>query len=122
MHESIGETYWVYCTAPDQEVARRLARMLVQERLAACVNILGAIESVYRWEGVVRNDAEVAFVAKTHRDALDALILRVVELHPYECAAILALPVADGHRAFLEWIRTETTGERDRTAHGDSDG
>lgn len=104
------DVYWVYCTAPDRDEARRLARALVEERRAACVNILGEIESVYWWEGAVQTDVEVALAAKTHHDALDALIRRVVELHPYECPAVIALPVAGGHPAFLDWIRAEATG------------
>ncbi len=99
----------VLVTAPDAEVAERLARGLVEERLAACVNLIPGIRSFYRWEGAVRDDAEVLLVVKTRTDRLEALASRVQELHPYELPEILGLPIIGGSQAYLDWIRTESS-------------
>ncbi len=99
----------VLVTAPDAEVAERLARGLVEERLAACVNLIPGIRSFYRWEGAVRDDAEVLLVVKTRTDRLEALASWLQELHPYELPEILGLPVIGGSQAYLDWIRTESS-------------
>lgn len=101
-------THWIYVTAPDHEVARRIGRTVVEERLAACANLLGAIESVYWWEGNLESANEVALVVKTAGDRVDALIQRLVELHPYDCPCIVSLPIEQGHPPFLDWIHAET--------------
>ncbi len=97
----------IYLTAPDEETAARLAHALVEERLAACVNVLGAIRSVYRWKGAVEQAGEVALLAKTVEASVDPLSRRVKELHPYECPCIVALPIRGGDPAFLDWIVRE---------------
>ncbi len=94
----------VYMTAGSRDDAVAIADVLVEERLAACVNVIGAMTSVYRWEGAVRHDEEVVLIAKTTTARLDALTQRVRELHSYECPCIVALPVDGGDPAFLEWI------------------
>lgn len=94
----------VYITAGNREEAVCIGRVLVEERLAACVNILGEIESLYRWEGAVQQDKEFAFIAKTMEDKVEALAQRVAELHSYETPCIVALLVDGGSRAFLGWI------------------
>jgi len=93
-----------YITAADEDEARRIARALVEERLAACANILGRIESIYRWEGEVQASAETALLAKTTDACFDALAARVRELHSYELPCIVAVPLARGEPAFLGWI------------------
>ena len=95
----------VYVTAGDRDEARRIATTLVEERLAACANILGQIESVYHWEGAVQSSDEVAFLAKTTEACFDALAARVRELHSYELPCIVAVPLARGEAAFLGWIQ-----------------
>jgi len=95
-------------TAPSRAVARRIAKALVAERLAACVNVLGPMESIYRWKGAVEQAREVALIAKTRQGRLAALTARVAELHPYEVPCVVALPIRGGHRAFLSWVREET--------------
>jgi len=95
----------VYVTAADKDEARRIAETLVAERLAACVNIIGQIESVYHWEGAVRSSGEVALVAKTTEVCFDALAARVRELHSYELPCVVALPLERGEAAFLGWIQ-----------------
>ncbi|MDR2727389.1 MAG: divalent-cation tolerance protein CutA [Deltaproteobacteria bacterium] len=94
----------VYITAADEDEAGRIARALVEERLAACVNILGRIESVYHWEGAVQASAEIALLAKTTEACFDALAARVRELHSYELPCVVAVPLARGEAAFLAWI------------------
>ena len=94
----------VYMTAGSREEAETIADTLVEERLAACVNVIGGMMSVYRWEGAARHDQEVVLIAKTTMARLDALTERVRDLHSYECPCIVALPVDGGNPAFLEWI------------------
>ena len=98
----------VYVTAGSEDEAADLAQMLVAERLAACVNILGEIRSFYRWKDEVCDDRETAFLAKTTADKLDRLVERVKEQHSYECPCVVAMPIADGHADFLKWIAAET--------------
>lgn len=98
----------IYVTASNHEEALRLGRTLVEERLAACANLLGPITSVYRWEGRVNQDDEVALVLKTRADLADRLIDRARALHSYSCPCVVALPITAGNPAFLEWIGTET--------------
>ena len=93
-----------YLTAASEEEARRIAKTLVEERLAACVNILGRVESVYHWEGEVQSAEETALLAKTTETCFDALAARVRELHSYELPCVVALPLARGEAAFLSWI------------------
>ena len=95
----------VYVSAANMDEARRIARALVEERLAACVNILGQMESVYHWAGEVRFSGEVAFIAKTTEACFDALAAKVRELHSYELPCVVAVPLARGEAAFLGWIR-----------------
>jgi periplasmic divalent cation tolerance protein len=97
--------YVSYCTCPDAEVAAELARALVDERLAACVNIIAGVQSVYRWGDQLETDAEVLLVIKTSAHRLDALIKRIEALHPYEVPEVIACPVAAGNKNYLEWVR-----------------
>jgi periplasmic divalent cation tolerance protein len=98
----------VLITAPDAETAARLARSLVEERLAACVNVVPEIRSFYRWEGAVHDDAEILLVVKTRADRAGELAARVVELHPYDVPEVLELPAAGGSAAYLGWVRSES--------------
>ena len=98
----------VLVTAPSAEVAAGLARTLVQERLAACGNVLPEVRSIYRWDGQLREDAEALLVLKTTRDRLEALRDRVLALHPYQVPEVLALPVEAGSAAYLSWLASET--------------
>ena len=102
------EAFVVYMTAKDEDEARIIARTVVVERLAACANVLGRIESVYRWEGKMCNEAEAALILKTSAARREELIERIRELHSYECPCVVALPVADGNPEFLRWISAET--------------
>lgn len=98
----------IYVTAPNRDEALALGRTLVEERLAACANLLGPITSVYWWEGRVNQDDEVALVLKTRADLVDQLVERARALHSYSCPCVVALPILAGNPGFLEWIGTET--------------
>lgn len=95
-------------TCPERETAERIADALVEERLAACVNIVPGLTSVYRWQDQIRRDEELLLVIKTHSDRLDALRQRIDELHPYELPELIAVEAADGLPAYLDWVRAET--------------
>ena len=98
------EVLAVFTTWPDVETARAAARTLVEEKLAACGNIVPGMESVYRWEGKVETGAEVLVIFKTTRGSYAALEARVRALHPYEVPEVLALRIADGLPAYLRWV------------------
>lgn len=98
----------VYMTARHATQARRLARALVEEKLAACVNILGPITSVYRWQGKIEQGREVALLAKTRADLVPRLQQRVRELHDYDVPCVVALSITGGNPDFLAWLWAET--------------
>lgn len=105
---SPAEAVVVLCTCPDGAVARRLAGGLVEAGLAACVNVLPAIRSIYRWEGEVQDDEEVLMIVKTRGAAYPELEAWLLEHHPYEVPEVLALPIRQGSPAYLEWLNAET--------------
>lgn len=88
--------------------AEAIAETLVGERLAACVNLVGPVRSIYRWQGEVQKEAEQLAVIKTTAARRDALIARLAELHPYDVPEILVLPVDHGLAGYLDWVRGET--------------
>jgi periplasmic divalent cation tolerance protein len=98
----------LYITAANSEEAMKLARGLVEARLAACANILGEIRSVYWWQGKIEEGGEVGLIAKTRADLVDECIAKVKELHSYSCHCIIALPIMAGNPPYLEWLATET--------------
>ena len=85
-----------------------LASTLVAERLAACVNVLGEMESVYRWQGEIETDHERQLVIKTTADRVSQLQARLLELHPYEVPEFVVLPVVGGSETYLNWLREST--------------
>lgn len=98
----------VLSTAPDLESATKLVHTLVEERLAACGNVLPGATSIYRWEGAIHRDSEVLVVLKTHSGVAAELLRRAGELHPYDVPELLVLPVVDGDPAYLRWVVGET--------------
>ena len=98
-------------TAPDADTAARIGRAFVEEGLAACVNVVPGLRSIYRWEGKIEDEAEVLMIVKTRRPLLDRLEARLVGLHPYETPELLALPVEGGARRYLDWLSASTGGE-----------
>ena len=95
----------VLMTAPDAEVGASLARRIVEEGLAACVNLVPGVRSIYRWQGALQEDPEILLIAKTRADLVAALAERVRALHPYELPELIALPVVAGSAPYLEWVR-----------------
>ncbi|MGB0631158.1 MAG: divalent-cation tolerance protein CutA [Alphaproteobacteria bacterium] len=98
----------VYITTDGPEEARKIGRALVEERLAACANIVHPMTSVFRWEGEIREAAETVLIAKTTADKVEALTERVLALHSYECPCVAAIPIDGGNPAFMDWIADET--------------
>jgi periplasmic divalent cation tolerance protein len=98
----------VYATFPSQEEALRIARVLVEERHAACANILGPCHSIYHWQGAIEETAEVAALFKTRSDLAAELIDRLTELHPYELPAAVVWPIANPLGPYSEWVHSET--------------
>ncbi len=98
----------VMTTLPDEADAVTFAHTLVESRLAACVNLLAGMESVYRWEGAVERERERQLVIKTTRGRLAALWERVRELHPYDVPEFIVLPIVDGNDAYLRWVGEST--------------
>ena len=100
--------YSIYVTTKNADEARAIGRALVEAQLAACVNIVPHIESIYAWQGKLRQDAEALLFAKTSSTSLSAAMDKVKELHGYDCPCIVALPLHAGEPAYLDWIRTQT--------------
>jgi periplasmic divalent cation tolerance protein len=98
----------VYMTAPNDDEARAIARVLVEDRLAACVNIMGAMRSVYRWQGEIHEDGEVVLIAKTRRDLASALTDKVKAIHSHDCPCVVSLDIDGGNTDFLKWIDDQT--------------
>jgi len=98
----------VLTTAGSEEEARKIADALIERRLAACVNVVGGVTSVYRWEGTIQRDPEVLMIIKSTEARLEALKNRVAELHSYQVPEIIAVPVSEGWPAYLDWVRKET--------------
>ncbi len=97
----------VYVTFPDADVARRVCRALVEERLVACAN-LAPTESLYEWEGRLEEAREVAAFCKTRAALVGRVAARVKELHPYEVPCVVAFPLLGGHGPYLAWIDAQT--------------
>jgi len=99
----------VLITAPSMEVAEKLAHALVEARLAACVNLLPAVQSIYRWEGQVQSEQEILMLVKTRLELFESQLVPAVQaLHPYQVPEIVALPLVAGSQSYLDWIRAET--------------
>ncbi len=110
MLAGMTDAVMILCTCPDDTIAGKLARTLVDERLAACVQRLPITASTYRWQGDVVEEAEVLLLIKTVADRFEALSARLRELHPYELPEIIAVPVAAGLPGYLDWLVEETRG------------
>lgn len=102
------ETLIVITNCPDEETANAIALAVVEEQLAACVNILPRVQSVYRWQGSVESAAEIPLLIKTTAPNYPALEARIKAMHPYEVPEIVALPIAHGLPAYLNWVAAET--------------
>ncbi|GAA4255966.1 divalent cation tolerance protein CutA [Azospirillum formosense] len=102
------EFVFAYITAGSRDEARCIGRALVEERLAACANILDGMTSIYRWQGVIEEANEAVLIAKTRAELFDRLATRVRELHSYDVPCVVELRVGRGNPAYLDWLRDET--------------
>ena len=110
MSDAVGSrVVAVLTTAPSAEEAKRIGGALVEERLAACANVVPGVVSIFRWKGAVSRESEALMILKTTADALDALTRRIVELHPYEVPEVLHLAVRGGSERYLRWIGETTS-------------
>lgn len=98
----------VYITAKDKVEAKKIGRQLVKERLAACVNIIEEMNSLYWWEGKIQDDQEAILIAKTKESLVKELIEKVKSLHSYTTPCIISLPILDANKDYLDWLNKET--------------
>ena len=98
----------VYITFGNKDQANEIGKILVSERLVACVNIIDNINSIYWWDGKIQNDNEVVLIAKTRDSLVSKIIERVKSLHSYTCPCVVSLPITGGNKDFLKWIQKET--------------
>jgi periplasmic divalent cation tolerance protein len=110
--EPVDDILVVFVTAGSEAEAEEIARMLLEESLVACANILPAVRSIYRWKGVVEDERETLLILKTERTRLGDVKKRIREIHSYEVPEIIAVPVVGGLRAYLEWVRAEVGRDR----------
>lgn len=99
---------FIYITAGSMDEAKKIGRALISKRLAACVNIIDNMHSMYWWEDEIQDDREVILIAKTKESVVPELIEKVKSMHSYDCPCIVSLPILDGNKAFLEWIAQQT--------------
>jgi periplasmic divalent cation tolerance protein len=104
---------FVYSTAASPEQAEHIGRTLVEERLAACVNILPGMRSIYHWQGAIETASEAVLIAKTRADLAEALLARIKALHTYDVPCAVVLPILGGLPDFLGWIDAETASPTD---------
>lgn len=102
----------VVTNLPDRESAEKLAALLIERRLAACVNILAACASVYRWQGEIQHGEEYPLLIKTAQDRYAELEAAIRANHPYELPEVIAVPIIGGLPAYLQWVESETRNQR----------
>jgi periplasmic divalent cation tolerance protein len=100
------EALVVLCTCGDEPEALRIANALIEDRAAACVNILPGVQSVYRWQEKIETAREILLIVKTTQERFSAVERKIVELHSYDIPEIIALPVADGLKKYLAWLNS----------------
>lgn len=105
---SMSEPVVVYITAPSEEEASKVAHSLVKEKLAACVNIVSNVRSIYSWQNKIEDDKELLLIAKTQQHLVDRLVSAVKELHSYDVPEVIALPVIEGSPDYLKWLQEST--------------
>lgn len=110
MAEAAEEPVFVYTTWPSPEAAEAAGAALVEARLAACVNIVPGMRTIYRWQGAIERDEETVMIVKTRRGQVEAIVAAVRHRHPYDEPALAVLPLAGGSASYLEWMRRESGG------------
>jgi periplasmic divalent cation tolerance protein len=98
-----------FITAPNEDEAVNIARALVESRLAACANIINSVRSIYSWQGAIEDDAEVLMIVKTRKDLFHKLSEKVKEIHSYDVPEVIAVPIIDGLKDYLNWLRESTS-------------
>ena len=98
----------IYVTASSRDEAVKIGCQVVENRLAACANVLAGTASIYWWEGAVTEEEEVSLILKTRTDLVDRVVEKVKEIHSYDCPCVVALPITGGNQGFLDWIDAET--------------
>ena len=98
---------FIYMTASSKTEAQKIGKALVESQLAACVNILDNMQSIYRWDEKIQEDTEVVLIAKTTDRIVSQLIDKVKSLHSYDCPCIVSIPISDGYPPFLDWVQDE---------------
>jgi len=98
----------VFCTTPDVQIAEDIARTIVEEGFAACVNIVSSVRSFYTWEGKLQEDTEALMVIKTKRKLFQSLERRIKDLHPYSVPEIISIQIEEGSKEYLDWINSVT--------------
>jgi periplasmic divalent cation tolerance protein len=106
----------LYVTTPSAAEGERIGRILVEEGVIACANVIAGMTSIYRWQGEVQRDEEAVVVLKTQAELADAVTERVKALHPYECPCVLVLSASAGNAAFVQWISHEVGAAADNLA------
>ncbi|XP_031832978.1 cutA divalent cation tolerance homolog [Nomia melanderi] len=104
MSSLAGVNSVAYVTVPTQEVAKKLAHGLVKNKLAACVNIIPGLTSIYEWKNEINEDSELLMMIKTRTDTVDALTKYVKDNHPYEVCEVISLPIQNGNEEYLQWV------------------
>jgi len=104
----MSEFIVVFITTPTPIEGEKIASILVEERLASCVNIVNTISSVYRWEGKIEKTNEALLIIKTKAENFTQLMTKVKEVHSYKVPEIIALPIISGNEDYLKWVREET--------------
>ncbi len=102
------EEITVFVTVSSEDEAANIARSLVEEKLAACANIIRNVRSIYSWQGKVEDDSEVLMIMKTRQDLFEDLSAKIKELHSYDVPEIIALPIIMGSKEYLAWIKDST--------------
>jgi len=95
----------VICNCPDEPTARKIAQSLIELKLAACVNIIANIESIYCWQGQLEQEREVQLQIKSSSSLYQALENEILQLHPYDVVEVIALPIISGNKAYLDWLK-----------------
>jgi periplasmic divalent cation tolerance protein len=104
----MSEPLVILTNCPDETSADRIARALVEQRLAACVNRLAPVRSTYRWQGAVEQASEVPLLIKSTRERYAELEAAIRSMHPYSVPEIIAIPIVAGYSAYLRWVQDET--------------
>jgi len=94
----------IFCTVPDSTTAKKIARILVEEKLAACCNILADLNSIFSWENKIHDEAELLLIIKSRKELFPALVRQIKKLHPYSVPEIIAIPIMNGNREYLKWM------------------